>query len=73
MPSPEHQTIARRRMPDSDYAFCLDRIIRHDKGGAIEYCFAWHKPDGSLIKEPAYFIWEWIGELIEQVIENRET
>jgi hypothetical protein len=70
MPSPEQIIIARKSFPDSEYSFCLERVIRHDKNDEIEFTFCWRQPNNSVIKEPAYFNWEWIGELFRQAIAN---
>jgi len=68
MPSPEQIVIARKTFPDSGYCLCLERVIRHDENGRIEYTFCWRKPDNGIIKNPAYFDWQWAGQLIRQAV-----
>jgi hypothetical protein len=68
MPSPEHQPLATIGFHGDRYSLSLDRIIRHDDDGRTEYAFGWRNPNNSVLKIPAYFNWQWAGQLIRQAV-----
>lgn len=57
------------------YRFCLDRVVRDDEDGRIEFAFVWRgnkrSPNG-FCPRPGYFDWPLLGRSIRQaMVEGR--
>ncbi len=75
MASPRHQTLSRIEFDGGSYSFSLDRITRLDEDSRIEYAFVWRGdkrgPD-YIMQKPAFFNWQWAGQLIRQAIADNQ-
>ncbi len=66
-----HEELVAIPFDDGKYRFCLDRVVRDDEDGRIEFAFVWRgnkrSPDG-FSPRPAYFGWPLLGKSIRQAI-----
>jgi len=68
-----HSELASIPFNDGRHRFCLDRVIRDEEDGRIEFAFVWRgtitSPDG-FVPKPAYFNFDLMGRTIKQAIDN---
>ncbi len=66
-----HEELAAIPFSDGKHRFCLDRVVRDDEDGRIEFAFVWRgnkkSPDG-FSPRPAYFGWQLLGKAIRQAM-----
>lgn len=65
----QHQELTSIPFHEGNYRFCLDRVVRGDEDGRVEYAFVWRgnkrSPNGFTPK-PAYFDFTLLGRVLRQ-------
>lgn len=66
-----HQELTSISFHDGQHRFCLDRVIRDDEDGRVEYSLVWRGTASStdgFVPRPAYFNLQMLGTLLHNAI-----